>query len=141
MSIFRRPRGRTGQKGGRGAFLLHVLHLLADFFESAFQVNGFLGEDQVHGLRRDGVRLAVHFLNEKVELPPDWLLAYDEILELGFEDAMGDGISLIEWPDQLGHWLPVPRIEIHLVETRSDTSRQLRLRAVGAGSERWRAPW
>ena len=69
------------------------------------------------------------------------LNAPDEILELGFEDAMVDGISLIEWPDQLGHWLPVPRIEIHLAETRSDTSRQLRLRAVGPGSERWRAPW
>ena len=65
----------------------------------------------------------------------------NEIIELGFEDAMADGISLIEWPDRLGDWLPERRIEIYLIETKADTRRQLRLRAVGAGFERWRAPW
>ena len=65
----------------------------------------------------------------------------NEIIELGFEDAMADGISLIEWPDRLGDWLPERRIEIYLIETKVDTRRQLRLRAVGAGFERWRAPW
>ena len=65
----------------------------------------------------------------------------NEIIELGFEDAMADGISLIEWPDRLGDWLPERRIEIYLIETKVDTHRQLRLRAVGAGFERWRAPW
>ena len=65
----------------------------------------------------------------------------DEIHELGFEDAMADGISLIEWPDRLGDWLPERRIEIYLTETNLDTCRQLQLRAVGAGFERWRAPW
>ena len=65
----------------------------------------------------------------------------NEIIELGFEDAMADGISLIEWPDRLGDWLPERRIEIYLIETKVDTHRQLRLRAVGAGFERWRVPW
>ena len=65
----------------------------------------------------------------------------NEIIELGFEDALADGISLIEWPDRLGNWLPERRIEIYLIETKADTRRQLRLRAVGAGFERWRAPW
>ena len=65
----------------------------------------------------------------------------NEIIELGFEDAMADGISLIEWPDRLGDWLPERRIEIYLIETKADTRRQLRLRAVGTGFERWRAPW
>ena len=65
----------------------------------------------------------------------------NEIIELGFEDALADGISLIEWPNRLGNWLPERRIEIYLIETKADTRRQLRLRAVGAGFERWRAPW
>ena len=65
----------------------------------------------------------------------------NEIIELGFEDAMSDGISLIEWPDRLGNWLPERRIEIYLTETKVDTCRQLHLRAVGAGFERWRGPW
>ena len=65
----------------------------------------------------------------------------NEIIELGFEDAMADGISLIEWPDRLGDWLPERRIEIYLTETKADTCRQLSLRAMGAGFERWRAPW
>ena len=65
----------------------------------------------------------------------------DEIHELGFEDAMVNGISLIEWPDRLGGWLPKQRIEIHLVETRDNTSRQLRLNALGSETNRWQTPW
>ena len=65
----------------------------------------------------------------------------DEIHELGFEDAMADGISLIEWPDRLGSWLPARRVEIHLVETQENTCRQLFLHAVGDGSSRWLIPW
>lgn len=30
----------------------------------------------------------------------------DDALELGIEDAFAGGISVIEWPDKLGHWLP-----------------------------------
>ena len=36
----------------------------------------------------------------------------DEAWELGIEDAFGGGISLIEWPEQLGHLLPRYRLEI-----------------------------
>lgn len=38
----------------------------------------------------------------------------DECLELGIEDAFADGVSLIEWPDRLGPWLPADRLEIRL---------------------------
>ena len=65
----------------------------------------------------------------------------EEIHELGFEDAMVDGISLIEWPDRLDVWLPARRVEIYLVATRSETCRQLRLNSVGGESGRWLKLW
>lgn len=40
-----------------------------------------------------------HFDLYRLETP-------DEALELGLEEAFEDGISLIEWPDRLGAWLP-----------------------------------
>ena len=30
----------------------------------------------------------------------------DEVLELGIEDAFYDGVSLIEWPEKMGSYLP-----------------------------------
>ena len=54
----------------------------------------------------------------------------DEVFELGFEEAVYGGISLIEWPEKSGGWLPkdVFKIEISshndgrkiTVETNSD---------------------
>jgi tRNA threonylcarbamoyladenosine biosynthesis protein TsaE len=40
--------------------------------------------------------------------------AEDELAELGLEDAFDDGITLIEWPDRLGRWMPENRLEISL---------------------------
>ena len=43
----------------------------------------------------------------------------DEVLELGIEDAFYDGVSLIEWPEKMGSYLPnkkVLKIEIICVE-------------------------
>ena len=40
--------------------------------------------------------------------------AVEEVYELGIEDAFEDGISLIEWPDRLGHLLPAVRLDITL---------------------------
>jgi tRNA threonylcarbamoyl adenosine modification protein YjeE len=36
----------------------------------------------------------------------------DEIYELGFEDALSDGLTLIEWPERLGAALPRERLDI-----------------------------
>ncbi len=71
------------------------------------------------------------------------LAAPDEVIELGIEDALAEGICLIEWPDRLGPWLPERRIEIHLSDTKDGSGRQLCLRAIGDASdpERWRHPW
>ena len=30
----------------------------------------------------------------------------DEVFELGFEDAIFNGVCLIEWPEKAGNWLP-----------------------------------
>ena len=39
----------------------------------------------------------------------------DEVFELGFEDAIYNGISLIEWPENAGSWLPKKLIKIKIV--------------------------
>lgn len=39
----------------------------------------------------------------------------DEVFELGFEDAVHSGISLIEWPENAGCWLPKDVIKINIV--------------------------
>ena len=38
----------------------------------------------------------------------------EEVFEIGFEEALTDGISLIEWPERLGPYLPKDRLEITL---------------------------
>ena len=38
----------------------------------------------------------------------------DEALELGFEEALATGISLIEWPERLGGLLPSARLDVVL---------------------------
>ncbi len=39
----------------------------------------------------------------------------DEVFELGFEDALYNGITLIEWPENAGGWLPKDIIKISIV--------------------------
>ena len=34
------------------------------------------------------------------------LEAAEEALDLGIEDAFVEAVSIIEWPEQLGAWLP-----------------------------------
>ena len=38
----------------------------------------------------------------------------EEALELGIEEAFHDAISLIEWPERLGGWLPARRLVLRL---------------------------
>lgn len=40
--------------------------------------------------------------------------APDDALELGIEEAFSDGISLIEWPERLGPWLPRSALTVDL---------------------------
>lgn len=38
----------------------------------------------------------------------------EEVTELGWDDALAEGITLVEWPDRLGPLLPPDRLEITL---------------------------
>ena len=60
----------------------------------------------------------------------------EETFELGIEEAFGDGISLIEWPDRLGGQLPNDRLEINIVVGKKLTSREVILKGYGYWTDR-----
>ena len=49
----------------------------------------------------------------------------DEVFELGFEDAVYGGITLVEWPENAGSWLPKDIIKINIVS--HETGRLFRI--------------
>lgn len=49
----------------------------------------------------------------------------DEVFELGFEDAVYGGITLVEWPENAGGWLPKDIIKINIVS--HETGRLFRI--------------
>lgn len=55
----------------------------------------------------------------------------DEIYELGWEDAIGQALCLIEWPERLGYLMPANRIDIHL-SLMPDGTRQLQVTPISA---------
>jgi len=55
----------------------------------------------------------------------------DEVQELGVEEAFAEGISLIEWPDRMGPWLPANRLDIALSQGRRADSRRAGLTGHG----------
>jgi tRNA threonylcarbamoyl adenosine modification protein YjeE len=60
----------------------------------------------------------------------------DDLWELGFEEALGDGVSLIEWPERATGLLPVrQRLDVILSPGDGETRRHVRI----AGDESWRA--
>ena len=59
------------------------------------------------------------------------LTAPEEVLELGIEEAFAEGISLIEWPDRLGAWMPANRLEIHLAACGRESARKACLMGFG----------
>lgn len=44
------------------------------------------------------------------------LSAPDEIYEIGWEDALAEGIVIVEWPERLGNLLPARRIDVRIAE-------------------------
>ncbi len=60
----------------------------------------------------------------------------DEAPELGIEDAFADGISLIEWPENMGSWLPRCHLKIDLSADPTTGGRQATLSASDPG---WQA--
>jgi tRNA threonylcarbamoyladenosine biosynthesis protein TsaE len=57
----------------------------------------------------------------------------DEAIELGIEDAFSVGITLIEWPDRIGSYLPDEHLDVILDDNVGADSRTLSV----AGSTSW----
>ncbi len=57
----------------------------------------------------------------------------EEIRELGLDEALAEGICLIEWPERLGAFLPAERLDLALAMGQSDTARTACL----SGSSSW----
>ena len=60
-----------------------------------------------------------------------------EALELGIEDALEDGIVLIEWPEKLGTLLSADRLHIALSLTAASDVRMAYIEARGSWQRRW----
>ncbi len=56
----------------------------------------------------------------------------EDVIELGFDDALGDGITLIEWPERLGPLLPADRLDVTLTQGAAPEARVARIAAHGA---------
>jgi len=60
----------------------------------------------------------------------------EDALELDIEDALAEGVSLIEWPDRLGTWLPVDRLDVRLSYGDGETARRATLTGHGGWARR-----
>ncbi len=60
----------------------------------------------------------------------------DEVYELGFEEALVEGIVLIEWPDRLGPLLPAARLELHFDFAERSEARRIAVTGTGAWARR-----
>ncbi len=57
----------------------------------------------------------------------------EDVYELGFEEALGGAVLLIEWPERLGPLLPRERLDVELSAGSSPAARRVRL----LGSRAW----
>ena len=60
----------------------------------------------------------------------------DELYELGIEEAFSSAISLIEWPEKLGHFTPLNRLEVSFYFSKSNSLRNLELTGFGSWKKR-----
>lgn len=57
----------------------------------------------------------------------------DELYEIGWEDALGQGVMLIEWPEKLGYLTPKNTIKINITAGDIPTSRVITVDKVNNG--------
>ena len=50
---------------------------------------------------------------------------YDELCDIGFEDQIEEGISLIEWPDSFMEYLPEDKVVVRIEYTNNQDERQI----------------
>lgn len=74
-------------------------------------------------------RLLFHFDLYRLEDP-------EEALQLDIDDAFADGVSLIEWPDRLGGYLPRNHLEVALSHGETKSERRCVLTGSGEWAER-----
>jgi tRNA threonylcarbamoyladenosine biosynthesis protein TsaE len=60
----------------------------------------------------------------------------EDAYELGLEEALAEGIALIEWPRHLGRLLPQRRLDILLAASGDGDARQASIEAAGAWNGR-----
>lgn len=65
-----------------------------------------------------------HFDLYRIERP-------EEVIELGLDDALAEGVTLIEWPDRMGPLLPDERLDVMLVQGAAPDARIAQLEAHG----------
>ncbi len=70
-----------------------------------------------------------HFDLYRIERPAD-------VFELGFEDALADGVTFIEWPERLGTLMPADHLMVTLVQGPTADARLARVAGHGAWAER-----
>ena len=56
---------------------------------------------------------------------------HEEIIELGIDEAFADGVSLIEWPERMGNYIPLDRLDVILSNGLDENAREVIL--VGYG--------
>ncbi len=67
----------------------------------------------------------------------DWyrLESADELYELGMDEYLtGDGVAVVEWPEQCGEAVPETALEIRLTEA-GENAREIRMRRMGSFRE------
>ncbi len=60
----------------------------------------------------------------------------EETVELGLEDALAEGISLVEWPDRFGYFLPEERLDIEFHHSPNGDRRTAALTGYGTWAAR-----
>ena len=58
--------------------------------------------------------------------------ARSELRELGFDEALEDGVLLVEWPDRMAEYLPDDRLDV-ILEV-DDGAEERRVKLIGRGS-------
>lgn len=64
------------------------------------------------------------------------LTSPEDVRELGFEEARGEGLVLVEWPDRLGPDLPGDRLGIAFEDSRTADTRDVTITASGGWAPR-----
>ena len=60
----------------------------------------------------------------------------EAVFELGIEDALDNGVSLVEWPERMGPLRPADRLDVMLTQGASPDARIASLEAHGGWVER-----